>query len=74
MSSAACTGAVESVCWVMMSAPWAIRVSAAARSLPGSYHELTHTTLTWAAGLTLRKPMVKALMPRTTSGMGKAAT
>jgi hypothetical protein len=39
--------------------------------LAGSYQLFTHTTLTWASGLTLRMAMVKALMPRTTSGIGK---
>ena len=33
-----------------------------------------HTTCTWASGLTSRTPSVKALMPRSTSGIGKAAT
>ena len=43
-------------------------------SLPGSNQEFTHTTLTLKSGLTDWAPSMKALMPRTTSGMGKEAT
>ena len=66
-------GAVESVCWVMMSAPCPISTLAASASLPGSNQELTHTVLTLKLGLTDWAPSMKALMPRTTSGMGKDA-
>ena len=47
---------------------------AASRSLPGSYQEFTQITLRVAFGLTLRAPLMKALMPCSTSGIGKAAT
>ena len=57
----------------MMSAPWSSSALAASPSLPGSYQVLTHTTLTSAFGLTERSAKVNALMPRTTSGMGKLA-
>ena len=51
-----------------------ISVLAASDSLPGSNHELTHTTLTSAFGLTLRMPRANALIPITTAGIGNAAT
>src|SRR3546814_9713727 len=37
-------GAGLSVCWVMTSQPWSISALVASASLPGSYHEFTHTT------------------------------
>ena len=70
---AICTGAGESVCCRMTSAPWSISALAASLSLPGSYQVLTQTTLTSAFGLTSRSASVKALMPRTTSGIGNEA-
>jgi hypothetical protein len=47
---------------------------AASRSRGGSNQALSHTTLTSAFGLTERMPSVKALMPCSTSGIGKPAT
>ncbi len=70
-SCATCRGAGLSVCWQMMSAPWSISALAASPSLPGSYQLLTQTTLTWVSGLTFCISIVKALMPITTSGIGK---
>jgi hypothetical protein len=66
--------AVESVWWVTISAPCEMSVLAASRSRPGSNQAFTHTTLTSALGLTLRMPRVKALIPCSTSGIGKAPT
>jgi hypothetical protein len=40
----------------------------------GSNQVEVHTTFTVASGFTRWRPRVKALMPRSTSGMGKAAT
>jgi len=57
-----------------MSAPCEISVIAASRSLPGSYQLLAQITRTSTFGLTLRAPIVNALMPCSTSGMGKAPT
>ncbi len=73
-ASAICSGAGESVCCRITSAPWSISTLAASRSLPGSNHELIQTTFTSMSGLTLRAASVVALMPRTTSGMGNEAT
>ncbi len=56
--------------WQSTSAPCAMSVSAAWRSLPGSYQVSTQITFTLAAGLTLRAPSVKASMLRITSGIG----
>ena len=72
-SSATCIGAVESVCWVMMSTPWSISALAASASLPGSNQVLTHTTFSLKSGLTDCAPSTKELMPITTSGIGKDA-
>ena len=74
MAEAACTVAVESVWWVTTSAPWAMSVTAASRSLPGSNQEFTQTTFISAAGFTLFMPRMKALIPCSTSGIGNAAT
>ena len=71
--SAACSAAGLSVCWVMMSAPWSNSASAASASLAGSYQVETQTTLVSNSGFTLRAARVKALMPITTSGIGKEA-
>ena len=49
-SAAICSGAVESVCCVMMSAPWPISTLAASASLPGSNQVLTHTIFTLKSG------------------------
>ncbi len=57
-----------------MSASCDISVSAASRSLPGSYHEFTQITRTSALGFTLRAPRANALIPCSTSGIGNAAT
>ena len=46
-----------------MSAFCDISVSAASRSLPGSYHEFTQMTRTSALGFTLRAPRANALIP-----------
>ena len=54
LSSAAATTAVESVWCVTTSAPCAINVFAASRSLPGSYQVLIHTTRNCAFGLLAR--------------------
>ena len=72
--SAICSGAGESVCCVMMSAPWSISTLAASASLPGSYQLLIQTILILASGRTDCMPSMKALMPLTTSGIGKDAT
>ena len=66
--------AVEPLWWVSMSAPSLMRLWAASRSLAGSNQVLSQTTLTCAFGLAARMPSAKALMPCTTSGMGKPAT
>ena len=47
---------------------------AASVSLGGANHSPTHTTLVLTFGLTLCAPSMKALIPDTTSGMGKEAT
>ena len=53
--------------------PWLTRESAALRSSSGLNQLLISTTLTVAAGLTVRAPMVKASMCRITSGMRNGA-
>ena len=68
--SATCSGAGESVCWVMTSQPWSISALAASPSLPGSYQELIMMNFSLAFGLTLRMPSRNAFMPWTTSGIG----
>ncbi len=73
-SCAVCTTAAESVFCISMSTPWPISVVAASRSLPGSNHLLTQTTLTVAFGLTLRAPSANESMLRITSGIGTDAT
>ena len=72
-SSATWSGAGLSVCWAMMSAPWSISALAASASLPGSYQELTQTTLILMSGRCFWAASVKALMPITTSGIGNEA-
>ena len=72
--SAACSTAVESVFCSSTSAPPFISACAASVSLGGSYQVLTHTTRTLMPGLTLCAPSVKALMLRSTSGIGKEPT
>ena len=72
--SAACSAAGLSVCWAMTSAPWSKSALAASASLAGSYQDETQTTLVLNAGLTRCAASVKALMPETTSGIGKEAT
>ncbi|MNT57544.1 hypothetical protein D3C72_1949170 [compost metagenome] len=72
-SAATCIGAVVSVCWVRISTPWSTSALAASASLPGSNQVLAHTTLILKSGLIERAPMTKALMPITTSGIGKEA-
>ena len=70
---AAWRAAAESVCWVMMSTPWSMAALAASASLPASNQVLTQMTFSLNSGLTVRAPCRKALMPATTSGMGKDA-
>ena len=72
--AAACNGAGESVCWVMMSQPWSISALAASPSFGGSYQELISTNFIRAFGLTDCMPSMKALMPCTTSGTGTEPT
>src|ERR1700682_212188 len=74
LSCAVCSTAEESVFCSRTSAPAPIRLSAAWRSLLGSYQVFTQTTLVVIFGLTLRAPMVNALMLRNTSGIGNAET
>ena len=71
--SASCSGAAESVCWAMMSAPCASRALAASASLPGSNQVFTQTILSLMFGFTDWAPSMKALMPLTTSGIGNEA-
>src|SRR5512137_570109 len=66
--------AVESVFWRSTSAPWLMSDCAASASLGGSTQVLIQTTLVLTLGFTLRAPSVKALMLRSTSGMGKDPT
>src|SRR5919198_48667 len=73
-SAAACTGAGESWCWAITSAPASSNALAAAFSLGGSYHVRVHTTLTLACGLAAHTPSAKALTPGSTPGVGWAAT
>ena len=73
-SSAAAITAVEPVWNASTSAPWFISVMAASRSRGGLNHSFSQITLTVALGFTLRRPTVKALMPCSTSGIGKPAT
>ena len=72
--AAACSGAGESVCWVMMSQPWSISALAASPSFGGSYQEFTMMNFSRAFGLTDCMPSMKAFMPCTTSGTGKEPT
>ncbi len=72
--SAACSTAVESVFWSSTSAPWFISDWAASVSLGGSNQELIQTTLVLTFGFTDWAPRVKALMLRSTSGIGNEAT
>ena len=73
-SSAVFNTAGESVFWNSTSAPLLISEVAASVSLGGLNHSLTHTTLVLTLGLTDCAPKVKALMLRTTSGIGMEAT
>jgi hypothetical protein len=72
--AAACIAAGESVCWVMMSAPWSIIALAASPSLPGSYQVLMRMNFERIFGLTLRAPRRNAFTPMITSGIGTAPT
>src|SRR5512137_865255 len=72
--SAACSTAVESVFWRRTSALPFISAWAASVSLGGSNQLPTQTTLVLTLGLTDWAPRVKALMLRSTSGMGKEPT
>ncbi|MCY1370504.1 hypothetical protein D9M69_575960 [compost metagenome] len=65
--------AVEPVWKASTSAPWFMSVMAASRSRGGLNHSPRNTTRTVAAGFTERMPSAKALMPCTTSGIGKPA-
>ena len=65
---------MESVFCSSTSAPWLIRLWAASLSLGGSNQVLTQTTFMVTLGLTLWAPSMKALMLRSTSGMGKEPT
>ena|SRR3989442_12685513 len=56
------------------SAPAATRLSAAFFSFAGSNHEFVQTIFTFAFGLAVRAPSVKALVWRMTSGIGNATT
>ena len=51
-SSATCNAAGESVCWVIISAPWLINTLAASASFAGSYQVLTQTTSMSKSGFT----------------------
>ncbi|MNW01831.1 hypothetical protein D3C71_1975280 [compost metagenome] len=62
------------MCWNTTSTPWSISALAASASLPGSNHELTHTTLISVPGLYLFRASWMALMSRITSGIGNEAT
>ncbi|CKR73740.1 Uncharacterised protein [Mycobacterium tuberculosis] len=73
-SCAADITAVEPVWKATTSAFWLNSAIAASRSFGGSNHSLSHTTCTLAPGFTERMPSVKALMPCSTSGIGKPAT
>ena len=72
--AAACNGAGESVCCVMMSHPWSISALAASPSFGGSYQELTMMNFSRAFGLTDCIPSMNALRPCTTSGTGSEPT
>src|SRR5882724_8870941 len=72
--SAVCSTAVESVFCSSTSAPPLINDCAASLSFGGSNQVLTHTTLVLTFGLTDCAPSVKALMLRTTSGIGNEPT
>ena len=72
--SAVCSTADESVFCSSTSAPALIRLCAASASFGGSNQVLIHTTLVLIFGLTLCAPRVKALMLRSTSGIGKLPT
>ena len=67
-SLATCIAAGQSVCCMMMSAPWSSSALAASASLPGSNQVLTQMILTLMLGLTVCAPSIVALMPETTSG------
>ena len=71
--SQACKAAGLSVCCEMMSAPWSISALAASASFAGSYQVETQSTRVLKFGFTLRAARVKALIPITTSGIGKEA-
>jgi hypothetical protein len=73
-SCAAAITAVEPVWKASTSAFWLNSAMAASRSFGGSNQALSHTTFTWAFGSTERMPSVNALMPCSTSGIGKPAT
>ena len=70
-SAATCIAAVESVCCAITSAPWSISDFAASASLPGSNQLFTQTILTLKSGSIDCAPSMNALMPCTTSGIGK---
>src|SRR3989339_1065175 len=70
LASAVLSTAGESVFWNNTSAPPLIRLVAASVSLGGSNQPFTHTTLVFTLGLLLCAPSVKALILRTTSGIG----
>ncbi len=72
--SAVCSTADESVFCSSTSAPALIRLCAASASFGGSNQVLTHTTLVVTFGFTLCAPRVKALMLRSTSGIGNDPT
>src|SRR5689334_872008 len=72
--SAVWSTADESVFCISTSAPWLINACAASPSFGGSNHLLTQTTLVLTLGFRLCAPSVKALMLRSTSGIGIDAT
>lgn len=64
----------HSLPFFMIEAAALSKLLAASFSVAGLYQVLVHTTFTVTLGLTDCAPNVKALIPRTTSGIGKAAT
>ena len=71
--SAVWTGAVLSVCCIIMSAPWSINACAASASLPGSYQLNTQTIFVLILGFTFWAAKVIAFIPLITSGIGNDA-
>src|SRR3954466_14150475 len=70
-SLAICIAAGESVCCMMMSAPWSISALAASASLPGSNQVLAQMILTLVWGLVGGAGGIVALRPETTWEIGK---